>query len=80
MNGGNGWIQGGLSRPVRKGLNSIIVLGAWIIWKHHNRCVFDGASLNMAAAFLLAKEELFNWSLARARGISHLLALVQDGE
>jgi len=34
----------------------------------------------MAGALLLAKEELFNWILAMARGISHLLALVPDGE
>uniref|UniRef100_A0A0A9CBE6 Uncharacterized protein n=1 Tax=Arundo donax TaxID=35708 RepID=A0A0A9CBE6_ARUDO len=25
----------------RKGLNSVIMLGAWIIWKQRNACVFD---------------------------------------
>jgi hypothetical protein len=28
--------------PRKKGLNSMIVLGTWILWKHRNRCVFDG--------------------------------------
>jgi len=29
---------------VQKGLNSIIILGAWNLWNHRNCCVFDGAS------------------------------------
>ena len=29
---------------VEKGLNSIIILGAWAIWNLRNRCVFDGIS------------------------------------
>jgi hypothetical protein len=53
----------------------MIILGAWILWNHHNRCVFDGASPNIARALLLASEELHLWGLARARGITHLLAL-----
>lgn len=34
----------------QKGLNSLIVLGAWVIWNHRNRCVFDGAVPNIAEA------------------------------
>jgi hypothetical protein len=26
----------------RKGLNSLIILVAWEIWKHRNACVFEG--------------------------------------
>ena len=36
------------SKEHRKGVNTLIILGAWIIWKHRNACVFEGASsLNM---------------------------------
>ena len=65
---------------IRKGLNSFILLGAWTIWKHRNRCVFDGASPSMAGALMLAREELYDWGLAGAKDISFLLALVPDGE
>jgi len=26
----------------RKGFNSLVILGAWTLWNHRNRCVFDG--------------------------------------
>jgi hypothetical protein len=31
----------------RRGLNSLIILGAWILWNHRNWCVFDGAAPHM---------------------------------
>jgi hypothetical protein len=40
-----------------KKLNSLIILGAWIIWKNRNRCVFYGTPPNLAGALLLASEE-----------------------
>ena len=30
----------------QKGLNSIIILGAWSMWNHRSCCVFDGISLS----------------------------------
>lgn len=51
---GDSWINGGWSCPIRKGLHSIIVLGASIIWKHCNWSVFDGASPKMARAFFFS--------------------------
>jgi hypothetical protein len=56
---------------VRKGLNSHIIFGAWIIWKHRNNCVFDGASPNTVKALILAGEEHQLWSLAGAM-VRHL--------
>jgi hypothetical protein len=64
---------------VCEGLNSVIILGAWAIWTHHNRCVFNGISLSLTGVISLALEELRFWSLARARGVSYLLALAPIG-
>jgi hypothetical protein len=43
------WWEGVTTVPVgpaykglHKGLNSLIILGAWAIWNHRNRCVFNG--------------------------------------
>jgi hypothetical protein len=38
-----------------KGFKSLVILGAWCIWKHRNRCVLDGSPPSMAAALLLAR-------------------------
>ena len=32
------------SKEHRKGANSLIILIAWLLWKHRNACVFDGDS------------------------------------
>jgi hypothetical protein len=48
----------------KKGMNSIIVLGAWIISKHYSRCVFEEINLNMAEMLILAAEEHRQWVLA----------------
>jgi hypothetical protein len=48
---------------VQKGLNSLIILGAWTLWKHHNRCVFDGIAPRLAAAISQAEEEKRTWEL-----------------
>jgi hypothetical protein len=60
--------------PRKKGLNSMIVLEAWILWKHRERCVFDGDAPSMAAALSQAHEERTAWEMAGARGISVLTA------
>jgi len=75
----NDWWESSVSRvdgQIKKGLNSIIILVAWSIWNHHNRCVFDGITPNLNGVLLLIREEILLCSLAGARGISHLLALV----
>jgi len=59
----------------QKGLNSIIILGAWSLWNHRNRCVFDGSSLSLTSVVATIKEEARQWSIAGTRGVSHLLAL-----
>lgn len=58
----------------KKGLNSIVILGAWTLWNHRNRCVFDGANPSLPTSISAFREELLQWSLAGARGVSFLLA------
>jgi hypothetical protein len=62
--------------PLKKGFNSLLILGAWTIWKHRNRCVFDGCSPNLDVALQAAREEAVCWSMAGAKG----LAFIQDNE
>jgi hypothetical protein len=66
-------------RSVQKGLNSLVILGAWILWKHRNRCVFDGISPSLAAALSQAEEEKKTWELVGAKGISFLVAQLPGG-
>jgi hypothetical protein len=60
---------------VKKGFDSILILGAWTIWKHCNRCVFDEITPDVSCVVLVIKEDLHQWSFAGARGVSHVLAL-----
>jgi hypothetical protein len=36
---------------------SLIILGAWILWNHRNKCVFDGYSPNVIMSLRAADEE-----------------------
>jgi hypothetical protein len=72
-----GGLSAATSGLTQKGLNSLIVLGAWIIWNHHNSCVFDRAIPNIAETFKLAGDERRRWTMAGARGLSHLTAPAQ---
>jgi hypothetical protein len=65
---------GGVSGQVLNGLNSIIILGAWNLWNHRNQCVFDGASPSISNIISTTFEDLQQWSLAGAKGVSYLLA------
>jgi hypothetical protein len=64
---------------MQKGLNSLIVLGAWTLWNHRNRCVFYGIVPSLGAALTLAGEERRLWSLAGAKGLSSLTAPLLGG-
>jgi hypothetical protein len=52
--------------PVKKGLNSIIILVAWSLWNHCNRYVFDGLQPNLNGLLSSIREELHLWDIAGA--------------
>jgi hypothetical protein len=52
-----------------------MILGAWVVWKHRNQCLFQGASPSVAAVLQVAREEALMWTLAGAKGLSLLQAL-----
>jgi hypothetical protein len=51
-------------------LNSLVVLGAWMLWKHHNDCLFNGSSPNVLQTLRFVLRESDLWSLAGARGLA----------
>ena len=75
-----GWwemIDNGSGDMIMKGVNSLIALGAWIIWNHRNRIVFDGISPSVSAALCQAREEQQLWEMAGAKGLSFLAATIR---
>jgi hypothetical protein len=63
-------------KALKKGLNSLIILGAWTLWKHRNDIIFNGATPHLSTALSNAGEEAWCWSKAGAKGL--LLQLAQD--
>jgi hypothetical protein len=61
-----------LEELYQKGFNSLVILGAWVIWKHRKRCVFYGSAPNVQVALLNARDEALGWCLAGAKGLSLL--------
>ena len=61
-----------LQKHLRKGFNSFCILGAWIIWKHRNACVFDGVAPNLQQAVQAFKDEASAWQFAGAKGLATL--------
>lgn len=57
----------------RKGVNSMIILTAWYVWKYRNRVVFDGVSPRPQALTAEIMEEAKCWVLAGARRLGRLL-------
>jgi hypothetical protein len=51
-----------IHKGIRKGFNSVVILEAWSLWKHRNRCVFYGARPSLSLTILVEwfREELAN--------------------
>ena len=63
----------GFDKKMRKGLNSLIILVACEIWKHHNVCVFEGTSPNVQEVLHAVTIEGFLWCMAGASALQELL-------
>ena len=59
-------------KDLRDGLNSLVVLGAWTIWRHRNDCVFNGAQPSIARLLTSASDEFNMWCFTGAKGLTHL--------
>jgi hypothetical protein len=46
----------GLPKDPKKGLNSLIILVVWELWKHRNFCVFEGGSPSIQLVLQNVKE------------------------
>jgi hypothetical protein len=56
----------------KKGFNTLVILGAWILWKHQNSCIFDGAAPNLQGALQAFEDEAQFWRSAGAKGLAAL--------
>jgi hypothetical protein len=65
---------------LQKGLNSLIILGAWTLWRHRNDCVFNGKSPQLLVTLTMAGHDLWCWSMAGAKGLPLFAAPVQEGD
>jgi hypothetical protein len=62
-----------VGKDVKKALNSLIVMGAWALWRHRNDCVFNGASLCHAMVLTMVGNEARAWCLAGAKRLPMLI-------
>jgi hypothetical protein len=64
-----------IPRDLQSDFNSIVILGAWSLWRHRNDCVFNGRSPSLASTLTLAGDELRRWCSAWAKGLNLLSTL-----
>ncbi|GJN12224.1 hypothetical protein PR202_ga30516 [Eleusine coracana subsp. coracana] len=64
------YFAGRVHGEARKKFNTTIILGAWILWRHRNDCIFNGREPNLAAVLILAGNERSWWSLAGAGALA----------
>jgi len=61
-----------IPKQLRKGFNSLCILGAWTLWKHRNACVFDGGSPSLQQALQAFKDDSQLWHISGAKGLAAL--------
>uniref|UniRef100_A0A0A9E012 Uncharacterized protein n=1 Tax=Arundo donax TaxID=35708 RepID=A0A0A9E012_ARUDO len=59
-------------RVRRKGFNSLVIVGAWWLWKHRDACVFNGASPKVHKVLRNNSDKVHLWCLAWAKGLGAL--------
>jgi hypothetical protein len=60
-------------KKLRKGLNTLIMLAAWEIWKHRNDCVFEGQQPGVHTVLQVVANECTLWCAAGASALPELL-------
>ena len=63
----SGWWKRSIAavpKEAHKGLNSLIILVAWEIWKHRNSCVFDNKRLSVQEVIRAVSSEGGLWCSA----------------
>jgi hypothetical protein len=70
----NWWRRANKRDSTKKGKcsNSVIILGIWLSWKHHNSCVFDGTSPHLNKLEQKFSEEHHLSCLASANNLKAL--------
>jgi len=68
------------NKVVGRGFNSLVMLGAWILWKERNDIVFNSVLPRLDRALLLAQEEADHWMLAGAKSLRGLVPASRGGE
>jgi hypothetical protein len=66
------WLGNQVYRMAGERVNSLVILGAWTLWKHRNSCVFDRNMLYVDFAVRIADQDREKWELAGARKLSWL--------
>jgi len=61
-----------IPKEEKNGLNTMIILGSWILWKHRNACVFEGSHPCITRTLEEFRNEYHLWCLAGARGLCML--------
>jgi hypothetical protein len=56
-----------------KGLNSLIILVAWEVWKHRNSCVLEGIRPSIQILLQTVTNESSLWCMAGASKLQELL-------
>jgi len=67
------WAARRAPKAARKGVNSLVILTAWSIWKMRNRCVFDGRHPDARLVLQEINEQANLWKLAGAKALGELL-------
>ncbi|WVZ96322.1 hypothetical protein U9M48_041977 [Paspalum notatum var. saurae] len=62
-----------IDKNLKRGFNSLVILVAWMLWKHRNACVFDGAQPQVQAVISQVASEGHLWCLAGYAGLRELL-------
>jgi hypothetical protein len=69
------WIQiiAFFPEDFKHGLNSLITLGAWMLWKHCNDCVLNGVVPNIQLVVRNILEEAQLWCIAGTQGLAQFV-------